>query len=75
VLRPRPEPRARRAHPARPSPFQPLHPAPQERDAERAQVDAERLASERRFYAELDAQEADFRSGGQHGMHKGRKKK
>jgi nucleolar protein 14 len=45
------------------------------RDADKAAVDAERLASERRFYAELQAQEADFKSGGQRGMHKGKKKK
>jgi nucleolar protein 14 len=38
-------------------------------------VDAERLASERRFYAELQGQEADMRSGGQKGMHPHRKKK
>jgi nucleolar protein 14 len=37
-------------------------------------VDSERLASERRFYSELQAQEADFKQGGQKGMHKGRKK-
>ncbi|CAD7704342.1 unnamed protein product [Ostreobium quekettii] len=38
------------------------------RDRERAEVDGERLESERRFYRELEGLEADFRSGGQAGM-------
>jgi hypothetical protein len=48
----------------------------QERDAEKARVDAERLASERAFYSELQVQEADAKSGGQRGMnpHKKRRK-
>lgn len=46
-----------------------------ERDAERASVDAERLASERGFYAELQRQEADMRSGGQGGMNPHLRKK
>ena len=47
----------------------------QARDASRAEVDAERLANERKFYAELQGQEADFKSGGQGGMNPHRKKK
>jgi nucleolar protein 14 len=47
----------------------------QERDAEKARVDAERLASERAFYSELQVQEADAKSGGQRGMNQHRKKK
>jgi nucleolar protein 14 len=47
----------------------------QERDAEKARVDAERLASERSFYAELQRQEADAKSGGQRGMNPHKKKK
>ena len=63
-------------NPPRPFPPHPSpHHTPQARDAERAQVDAERLASERRFYAELQGQETDMRSGGQKGMHPHRKKK
>ncbi|KAG2492669.1 hypothetical protein HYH03_009084 [Edaphochlamys debaryana] len=49
-----------------------------ERDAERQVVDAERLASERSFYSELQRQEADMRSGGQGGMNphlRGKKRK
>eukprot|EP00877_Chromochloris_zofingiensis_P005493 jgi/Chrzof1/14945/Cz09g21210.t1 len=46
-----------------------------ERDTERAQVDTERLASERKFYAELQFQEADAKSGGQRGMNPHRKNK
>ncbi len=38
------------------------------RDTERAVVDAERAASQRRFYSELQRQEADLKSGGQGGM-------
>ncbi len=38
------------------------------RDTERAAVDAERLAAEKGFYAELQRQAADLRSGGQGGM-------
>ena len=45
------------------------------RDKDKAQVDSERLASERRFYAELQGQEADMKSGGQGGMYKGKRKK
>jgi hypothetical protein len=47
----------------------------QERDAEKGRVDAERLASERAFYSELQVQEADAKSGGQRGMNQHRKKK
>lgn len=47
----------------------------QERDAEKSQVDAERLASERAFYSELQAQEADAKSGGQRGMNPHKRKK
>jgi nucleolar protein 14 len=47
----------------------------QERDAEKARVDAERLASERAFYSELQDQEADAKSGGQRGLNPHRKKK
>lgn len=45
------------------------------RDRERAQVDAERLDSERRFYSELQKQEADLKSGGQGGLNPHLKKK
>jgi nucleolar protein 14 len=38
------------------------------RDRERAVVDAERMASQRAFYSELQAFEGDMRSGGQAGM-------
>jgi nucleolar protein 14 len=52
------------------------HPArTQERDAEKAHVDAERLASERAFYSELQRFEADAKSGGQGGMHPHKKKR
>ncbi|GIL50075.1 hypothetical protein Vafri_6396 [Volvox africanus] len=47
----------------------------EERDRETARVDAERLESERRFYSELQRQEADMRSGGQGGMNPHLKKK
>lgn len=47
----------------------------QERDAEKGRVDAERLASERAFYSELQVQEADAKSGGQKGLNPHRKKK
>ncbi|KXZ52129.1 hypothetical protein GPECTOR_10g758 [Gonium pectorale] len=47
----------------------------EERDAATAAVDAERMASERHFYAELQRQEADMRSGGQAGMNPHLKKK
>lgn len=46
----------------------------QERDAEKTRVDAERLASERAFYHELQVQEADAKSGGQKGMNPHKKK-
>ncbi|WIA18434.1 hypothetical protein OEZ85_009894 [Tetradesmus obliquus] len=46
-----------------------------ERDAEKGRVDAERLASERAFYSELQVQEADAKSGGQKGLNPHRKKK
>lgn len=38
-------------------------------------MDAERMASERAFYAELQRQEADMKSGGQGGMNPHLKKK
>ena len=38
------------------------------RDRERAQVDAERMDSQRRFYSELQTQAADLNSGGQGGI-------
>jgi hypothetical protein len=47
----------------------------QERDAEKSRVNAERLASERSFYSELQRQEADSKSGGQRGMNPHKKKK
>ncbi|GAX76160.1 hypothetical protein CEUSTIGMA_g3604.t1 [Chlamydomonas eustigma] len=40
----------------------------EERDRERANVDAERMESQRKFYSELEVQAADFNSGGQGGM-------
>ncbi len=46
-----------------------------QRDRERSAVDAERMASERAFYAELQRQEADMKSGGQGGMNPHLKKK
>lgn len=46
----------------------------QERDAEKARIDSERLASEKAFYNELQVQEADAKSGGQKGMNPHRKK-
>lgn len=46
-----------------------------QRDADKAQVQRERLESEKRFYSELQAFEGDMRSGGQGGMNKHRKKK
>ena len=46
-----------------------------QRDADKAQVQRERLESERRFYSELQAFEGDMRSGGQGGMNQHRKKK
>lgn len=46
----------------------------QERDSEKARVDAERLASEKAFYHELQVQEADAKSGGQKGMNPHKKK-
>lgn len=39
-----------------------------ERDRERGVVDAERLANEKQFYAELQGLDKDLRSGGQGGM-------
>lgn len=54
--------------------FPPPHPF-QERDAEKSRVNAERLASERSFYSELQRQEADSKSGGQRGMNPHKKKK
>lgn len=47
----------------------------EQRDRERSAVDAERMASERAFYAELQRQEADMKSGGQGGMNPHLKKK
>lgn len=46
-----------------------------ERDAERAVVDAERLDSQKRFYAELEGLDKDLRSGGQGGMNPHLKKR
>ncbi len=46
-----------------------------ERDREKAQVDAERLDNQKRFYSELQMQEADMRSGGQKGLNPHLKKK
>lgn len=46
-----------------------------ERDRETARVDSERLESQRKFYSELQRQEADMRSGGQGGMNPHLKKK
>lgn len=46
-----------------------------ERDREKAALDGERLESERRFYSELQRQEADLKSGGQAGMNPHLKKK
>lgn len=37
------------------------------RDKEKATVDSERMTSQRKFYSELESQEADFKSGGQGG--------
>jgi hypothetical protein len=51
------------------------HANTQERDREKARVDAERLASERSFYSELQRQEADAKSGGQGGMNPHKKKR
>ena len=49
----------------------------EQRDKERGVVDAERMDSQRRFYSELQQQEADMKSGGQRGLNphlkKGRK--
>ncbi|KAG1671696.1 hypothetical protein FOA52_007488 [Chlamydomonas sp. UWO 241] len=45
------------------------------RDKERAVVDTERMDSQKNFYAELQAQQADMNSGGQGGMHKPLKKR
>lgn len=39
-----------------------------EREAEKSVVDGERLDSQRKFYAELQNQQSDLRSGGQGGM-------
>ena len=46
-----------------------------ERDRQKGRVDAERLQSQRQFYAELQAQAADLKSGGQKGMNPHLKKK
>ncbi len=40
----------------------------EERDRERGQVDAERMESQKKFYSELEAQQADLNSGGQKGL-------
>lgn len=45
------------------------------RDTERAKVDAERMANQKRFYSELQAFESDMRSGGQGGLNPHLKKK
>lgn len=45
------------------------------RDRERSVVDAERMDSQKRFYAELQAQQADLNSGGQGGLNSHLKKK
>lgn len=47
----------------------------EERDRERAQVDVERMDSQKKFYSELQAQAADFSSGGQGGMMKKKRRK
>ncbi len=47
----------------------------EQRDRERAQVDKERMASQKSFYAELQRQESDMKSGGQGGMNPHLKKK
>lgn len=46
-----------------------------ERDKEKAQVDAERMESQRKFYSELQQQAADLASGGQRGMAKKKRRK
>lgn len=45
------------------------------RDRERSQVDAERMDSQRKFYSELQKQQADLNSGGQGGMNPHLKKR